>query len=88
MTQKRKVEVFTAGCPVCQGVVDMVNGLTCPHCDVTFYNLNKNEGVDQAKAYGVTSVPAVAVDGALLDCCKHRAITREDLQAAGIGMPL
>jgi hypothetical protein len=66
----------------------MVNDLTCPHCDVTFYNLNKNEGVDQAKAYGVTAVPAVAVDGALLDCCKRGPITREDLQAAGIGRTL
>jgi hypothetical protein len=87
MAEKRKVEVFTAGCPVCQGVVDIVNELACPHCDVTFYNLNQNEGVDLARAYGVTAVPAVAVDGALLDCCKRRPITKEDLQAAGIGKP-
>jgi len=66
----------------------MVNELTCPHCDVTFYNLNKNEGVEEAKTYGVTAVPAVAVDGALLDCCKRGQITREDLQAAGIGRAL
>ncbi|MEW6665825.1 MAG: thioredoxin family protein [Thermodesulfobacteriota bacterium] len=88
MEKKRKIEVFTAGCPVCQGVVDMVKELACPHCESTFYNLNNNEGVEQAKAYGVTAVPAVAVNGALLECCKRRPITREDLKAAGLGEPL
>jgi hypothetical protein len=66
----------------------MVNELACPHCELIFYNLNKNEGVEKAKAYSVTAVPAAAVDGALLDCCKKRPITREDLQVAGIGRPL
>jgi hypothetical protein len=66
----------------------MVNELTCPHCDVTFYNLNKSEGVEQAKAHGVTAVPSVAVNGTLLECCKRGPITKEDLQAAGIGKPL
>ena len=88
MVQKRKVEVFTAGCPVCKGVVDMVNELTCPDCDVTVYNLNKNEGVEEAKAYGVTAMPSVAVNGQLLDCCKRVPITKKDLEAAGIGKPL
>jgi len=88
MNQKRKVEVFTAGCPVCVGVVSMVKELTCPHCETIFYNLNENEGVEQAKSYGVTAVPAVAVNGALLECCKHRPITREDLKNAGLGEPL
>lgn len=66
----------------------MVNELTCPQCDVTFYNLSKNEGINQAKDYGVTAVPAVAVNGVLLDCCRRGPVTREDLQAAGIGKPL
>jgi hypothetical protein len=88
MTQKRKVEVFTAGCPVCQDVVDTVNDLVCPDCDVTMYNLNKNEGVEEAKAYGVTALPSVAVNGQLLECCKRGPITREELQTAGIGKPL
>jgi hypothetical protein len=88
MVQKRKVEVFTAGCPVCSGVLDMVNELTCPDCDVTVYNLNKNEGIEKAKAYGITAMPSVVVNGQLLDFCKRRPITREDLEAAGIGKPL
>ena len=88
MTEKRRVEVFTAGCPVCQGVVEIVNELACPNCDVTIYNLNKNEGVDEAKAFGVTALPSIVVNGELLECCKRGPITKEDLKAAGIGQPL
>lgn len=87
MEKKRNIEVFTAGCPVCQGVVDMVKELSCENCDVKFYNLNENEGVAEAKAYGLTAVPAVAIDGNLLECCKRRPITKENLQAAGLGQP-
>ena len=88
MSAKRKVEVFTAGCPVCQGLVEMVNELACPHCDVAIYNLSKNEGLDEAKAYGVNSVPSIAVNGQLLECCKRGPVTKENLAAAGIGKPL
>ena len=28
-SQKRKIEVFTAGCPVCEPVVEMVKSLAC-----------------------------------------------------------
>jgi len=88
MTEKRRVEVFTASCPVCEGLVKLVNELACLNCDVTIYNLNKNEGVDEAKAYGVNALPTVAVNGELLECCKRGPITKEDLKAAGIGQPL
>jgi alkyl hydroperoxide reductase subunit AhpF len=88
MSAKRIVEVFTAGCPVCQGVVEMVNEMACPNCDVTIYNLNRNEGIDEAKAYGVTALPSVAVNGELLACCKRGAIRKQDLKAAGVGQSL
>ena len=87
MLAKRKVKVFTAGCIVCQGVVDIVNELACPHCDVAVYNLTKNEGVEEAKAYGVSALPSVVVNGELLECCARGPITKGDLQAAGIGQP-
>ncbi len=89
MTTKRKVEVFTAGCPVCEPVVRLVNDLACPSYEVVIYDLREgcstNECRERAKAYGVTRVPAVAVNGQLLDCCKDIAITEETLRAAGIG---
>lgn len=86
---KRKVEVFTAGCPVCEDAVKTVKSLACPSCEVVVYDLNKGCETDEcrrkAKAYGVERVPAVAVDGKLVDCCRTAPVSVEALRAAGIG---
>jgi len=86
---KRKVEVFTAGCPVCEPVVELVRKTACPSCDVIVYDLNKgcvtNECRERAKQYGIARVPAVVVDGKLLDCCKTGTVTEKELRAAGVG---
>ena len=37
---KRKIELFTAGCTVCEPVVEMVKGMACSDCDVVIYNLS------------------------------------------------
>jgi glutaredoxin len=87
MSKKRKVEVFTGGCPLCDETVKLVKELACPSCEVTVYDL-RNEGMDKAKKYGVNSVPNVVVDGKILECCKRRKITAKDLKEAGIGIPL
>jgi protein-disulfide isomerase len=87
MMEKRKVEVFVAGCPLCDETVKLVKDLSCSSCDVTIYNLKEN-GMDKANEYGVTSVPTVAVNGKILDCCKRGKPTADDLRAAGIGTPL
>lgn len=86
---KRKVEVFAAGCPVCDQTVNLVKSTACPNCDVAVYDLNKgcatNQCRDKAKAYGIQRLPAVVVAGQLLDCCCADGITREALTAAGVG---
>ena len=43
---------------------------------------------ERAKSLGVQSVPAVAIDGALADCCQGQGINEETLRAAGLGQPL
>ncbi len=87
MTKKRKVEVFTAGCPLCDETVKLVKKLSCPSCDVKVYDLKK-EGMDAAKKYGVNSVPTVVVDGKIAECCVRGKPTEADLKAAGIGTAL
>ena len=86
---KRQVEIFTANCPVCDPVVKMVNELACGSCEVTTYDLTKESEeqkyLGKLKEYGVKRLPAIAVNGKLLDCCQNNAISREDLVAAGIG---
>jgi len=88
MSKQRKVEVFIAGCPLCDKTVQLVKKLSCPSCDVTIYDLKEKKGIDKAKEYGINSVPTVVVDRKILDCCKRGKITERDLKAAGIGTPL
>ena len=89
---KRNVEVFTANCPVCDPVVNMVREVACDDCEITIYDLVKQcedqTCLDKLTEYQVKRVPAVAVDGKLLDCCRNQAITRDSLIETGIGQPL
>ncbi|HHL40874.1 MAG TPA: MerC family mercury resistance protein [Deltaproteobacteria bacterium] len=86
---KRKVEVFTAGCPLCDETVRLVRELACGDCEVTVYDLSQGcrsgECLDRARGYGITRVPSVVVDGRLAECCAGGAVTAEALKAAGVG---
>lgn len=87
--EKRIVEVFTAGCPVCAPTVELVKKTACDSCEVIVYDLNKGcdtmECREKTEKYGVTKLPAVAVNGNLLDCCQGNSITEENLRSAGVG---
>jgi glutaredoxin len=89
MTTKRSIEIFTAGCPLCDDAVRLVNELKCRDCEVTIHNLGEGSAaLDKAKAYGIHRVPAVVVDGKLAECCNVGPITAEGLKAAGVGREL
>jgi len=85
---KRTVEIFTAGCPVCDPVVQLVKETSCDNCEITIYDLVKQckekTCTDKMRQYGINRVPSIVVNGKLLDCC-DRAITKNDLVRAGIG---
>ena len=85
---KRKVEVFSAGCGVCDETVALVQSLACGSCDVVVHDMRQPEAAAKAKHYGVHSVPAVVVDGKLADCCSGRGPQASALRAAGIGVQL
>ena len=87
---KRKVEIFTEGCPTCEPTVELVKSLACDNCEVVVYDVKKgcetNICQDLVKQYGVTRYPSVAIDGKLLDCCVNSTgPTKDSLIAAGIG---
>ncbi|PIQ86113.1 MAG: glutaredoxin [Candidatus Omnitrophica bacterium CG11_big_fil_rev_8_21_14_0_20_45_26] len=86
---KRKVEVFTSRCYLCEEMVKLVKELACPSCEVTVYDISEpcesKECIEKAKAYGITSVPTVAVDGKIADCCERGKPERDALIKAGIG---
>lgn len=85
MSNKRKVEVFSAGCPVCEDVVRLVKASACPSCEVTVLDTNDIQVAQRAKALGVSRVPAVVIDGKLADCCATGNVDVAALQAAGLG---
>ncbi|MBI3768357.1 MAG: thioredoxin family protein [Deltaproteobacteria bacterium] len=85
MTTKRRVEVFSAGCPVCDETTALVKRIACPSCDVTVLDMNDASVAARAKSLGVRVVPAVAIDGRLADCCAGHGPDETTLRAAGVG---
>jgi hypothetical protein len=81
-----KIEVFIAGCPLCDDAVKTVRETACPKCEVTIYNLNEGEGKAEAERYGVTRVPSVVVNGRLAECCTSSCkVDGAVLRAMGVG---
>lgn len=85
MPGKRKIEVFSAGCPLCVKVVREVQARVCPSCEITVLDMNDAGGAARAESLGIRSVPALAIDGALAGCCTERAVDWDELSAAGLG---
>jgi len=87
MTQERKVEIYSAGCSLCKGVVDMINEIACPSCEVSVHNMQDEIVAQKAKQLGIQSVPAVVIDGVLVE---HggRGYNTDNLREAGVGQPL
>ncbi len=86
MSTKRKIEIFSAGCPACEETVKLVNQLACPSCEVSVLDMKKPDVAQRAKTLGVKSVPAVAINGKLADCCRGGGVNAESLIAAGLGV--
>ena len=87
MNTKRKIEVFSAGCPACEETVQLVNRVACPSCEVSVLDMNDSAVSKRAKGLGIRSVPAVVIDGKLADCCVGRGPDEATLRAAGLGQP-
>ncbi len=92
MEHKRIIEIFTAGCSVCTPTVDLVKSMACSSCEVIVYDLSKpcetQTCLQKVKQYDVKSLPAVAVNGVLLNCCQSQGVSVDQLTKAGVGSPL
>ena len=67
MAGKRKIEVFTAGCPLCGETLERVKTAVreCG-CEVVERRCTNDEQFERAKRYAVGAMPAVVVDGKLV----------------------
>ena len=88
MTTQRRIEVFNAGCPVCDAAIAQIRAAACPSCDITIGDMNDPATARRAERLGVRSVPAVAIDVQLVDCCAGRSPDSDVLRSAGLGQPI
>ena len=85
MTAKRKIEVFSAGCPVCSEAIEMVKRNAFGSCEVDVLDMNDPAVASRARNLGIRSVPAIAIDGKVAVCCAGRGPDEATLKAAGLG---
>jgi hypothetical protein len=88
MADKRKVEVFSAGCAVCDEVIDAVKREASSSSEVIVHDMKNIQVARRAKELGVRSVPAVVIDGKLASCCAGRGVDIQVLKNAGLGKAL
>ncbi len=88
MNAKRNIEVFSSSCPVCAEAINLIHRLACDACEVSVLDMHDPQVAKQAKELGVRSIPAVAIDGRLAECCSGRGIAESALRAAGLGQPV
>jgi len=88
MSAKRKVEIYSAGCPACEDAINLVNSVACDSCEVTVLDMQDRAVAQRAKSLGIQRIPAVVIDGRLASCCTERGISESALRSEGIGQPL
>jgi glutaredoxin 3 len=79
--QRRKIEIFTAGCATCNETVELVKRIAGSNHDIEIHDMHQAQIAARAKQHGIRSLPSVVVDGKLAGCCAGRgpdeAILRE-----------
>ncbi len=88
MATKRQIEIFSAGCPVCEDVIARVKDIACPSCEITVLDMSDTDVAARAKTLGIASIPAVVIDGTLAACRAGGGPDETVLRAAGLGKPL
>ena len=67
MEKKRKIEVFTAGCPLCNDTLARVTqAVSACGCEVIERRCTGTECCAEAKEYSVKVMPTVVVDGHII----------------------
>jgi glutaredoxin 3 len=82
--QRRKIEIFTAGCAICNETVDLVKRIAGSTHDIEIHDMHQAHIAARARQHGIRSLPSVVVDGKLAGCCAGRgpdeAILREAIR--------
>ena len=87
MSDKHKIEVFSAGCPACDEAVQIVNRIACSSCDIEVLDMHQPNVAARAQQLGINRVPAIVIDGMIAECCAAGGVNEQMLRDAGIGVP-
>jgi glutaredoxin len=88
LEEKRKVEVFSAGCAVCNQTIELIKILAGRWDEITIHDTKETQVAKRAKGLGIRTIPAVVIDGTLTGCCAGRGCDESILRAHGLGQPL
>lgn len=88
MNTTRKIDIYTAGCSICDQTEEMVRSIACSDCTIEVHNINQKEAAEKAESLGIRSIPAIVINGELASCCVNSTRNAETLKSLGIGQPL
>jgi glutaredoxin len=84
MAENRKIEIFSAGCPVCEETIEAVKREASFSSEVIVHDMRDTRVARRASELGIRSVPAVVIDGKLASCCADRGVDIGALKSAGL----
>ena len=64
---QRKIEVFSAGCAMCQDTVAQIRREVSPSWEVVVLDMHDRGVAARAEELGIRSVPAILVNGRIVD---------------------
>jgi len=82
MAQRKKIEVFSAGCQTCREAVETVRRVAGSNRDIEVLDMHRDDVAARAKRHGIQSVPSVVIDGQLAACCAGRGVDEGVLRSA------
>ena|SRR5215472_4318786 len=85
---RRKVEVYSAGCGICEQTIAMIRLWAGPSDEVIIHDTKNIQIATRARSIGIRTVPAVVIEGTLTGCCAGNGCDENILRAHGLGQPL
>lgn len=67
--KKHKIEIFSAGCNMCQDAITVVRKLAGSEHEMVVRDMHNHEIARRAEQLGIRSIPAVVINGKLAGCC-------------------
>jgi glutaredoxin 3 len=77
----KRIEIYSAGCPLCEDVIALVNRIAEPSAQISVLDTRQQDIAARARALGIKSLPAVVIDGKPADCCAGRGVDEQVLRA-------